>query len=271
MADAGVDARVEIDAMPPDLRHLLLTEVCLAGSNREFIEIFNPTDEAVDLSRYYLSDHRDYALLPAVYSRGPLPEITEFDFLVKFPDGARIEPDQVMVVAMRYADFQGSFVRSPDFGLIDAPAAAAMVVPDARLMSAEPQLSNDGEGIVLFYWDGQSDLVRDVDMVMPGDVPLPLNMLRPKTMVFVDGPDEDDVASNYLPDIFTIGMIGTPAASGFSHKRIAVEGRYEVHDGRGNGLYGDDETSEQITRTWDRPQNYTAPTPGSVPAELRAK
>ncbi len=50
-------------------------------------------------------------------------------------------------------------------------------------------------------------------------------------------------------------------------KRILPETGHETTGGGGNGLTGDDETSEDVSATWDS-SPFSAPTPGSVPAAL---
>ena len=57
-------------------------------------------------------------------------------------------------------------------------------------------LTNSGENAVLFFWDGASDLVSDVDMINIG-TPSSSNDVAAKTGVSVDGPDADTTASMY--------------------------------------------------------------------------
>ena len=46
-------------------------------------------------------------------------------------------------------------------------------------------------------------------------------------------------------------------------KRMLGETGYETQGGAGNGITGDDETSENTRMTWD--STFTAPTPGTAP------
>ena len=48
-----------------------------------------------------------------------------------------------------------------------------------------------------------------------------------------------------------------------STKRILAETGHETQAGTGNGLGGDDETSEDTRMTWD--STFTAATPGAAP------
>src|SRR5262245_3303629 len=68
----GPDAPVNQDPDAPDMHDtppatdaaLLLTEVVLAPTGGEFIEVTNPTSGTVDLATYYLSDSGLYWKLP---------------------------------------------------------------------------------------------------------------------------------------------------------------------------------------------------------------
>jgi hypothetical protein len=115
----------------------------------------------------------------------------------------------------------------------------------------------------LFYWDGTSDLVRDVDMLLVG-TPTSGNLLADKSGYAQDGPDAGAASTAYATDARTLAAQPSAPGDGESTKRIAPEAG-ETHSG-GNGLTGDDETSEDIATSWD--SSYTAPTPGVVPAAL---
>ena len=60
---------------------------------------------------------------------------------------------------------------------------------------------------------------------------------------------------------------GSPPGPNQSTKRILLEGDYELHTGTGNGIAGDDETSENTLMTWDHAP-YSAPTPNQPEAAL---
>jgi hypothetical protein len=80
-------------------------------------------------------------------------------------------------------------------------------------------------------------------------------------MVIVREKTATQANAGYLPDAHTIPVQGHngPPLAGFSTKRVLPEGLNEVHSG-GNGLSGDDETSEDISVTWD--DTFTEPNPG---------
>ena len=263
-ADAMIDAAIDAPVAAVGT-HLLLSEVKAQGSDSEFIEIFNPTASTVQLDRYYLADHSDYALLPGELG-GPAPQIgLPFDFVVRFPNGASIAPRGVVVVAIKGTSFTAQYGFAADFAISVADSAELM---DGVILGNTPALTDTGEAIILFFWDGQTDLVRDVDMMIAGNAPTSVNGLSSKTGVVVDGPDGDITGSTYAPDGFTIGDIDGDAAEDESYKRIGLEGVFEAMTGAGNGITGDDETTEATSVTWDDAATFTAPTPGSVPASI---
>lgn len=267
----GHDAPPTTDA-PPDDRpdaeptgeqpHLLLTEI-MAG-NPEFIEILNPGTAPVALDDYYLSDDDDYARLPALFGGSTQsPALSQFDFIVRFPAGAVIDPGEVIVVAIDEASFVRVHATPPDYALSADGDAAPM---NAILIGSSPTITGEGEGIALFYWDGQRDLVRDVDLVMAGHNITNSNRLADKSGLAVDGPDPGDTPSTYLDDAYTIDGTDSDAPSDQSYQRLLPEDGFELTTG-GNGLTGHDETSEDMTATWTT-ANFAEPTPGQVPPAL---
>lgn len=255
--DAAVDA-APIDGPPPVVASLLLTEVVLAPTAGELIEIVNPTSATVDLSTYYLSDAPNYFRLPAGVAAAT---VDSADFIVKFPAGATIAPGAVVTVAIdTAANFTTTYPTiTPTYSI----ASATMTIVSS---TAGSTLTNAGEPIVLFQWDGASDRVTDVDIMIAG-TPSAANVLVNKSGIAIDGPDADSAATAYLTDAFTLPSQSAPA-SGRSTKRVALESdTNEIHAGAGNGVAGHDETSEMLGLTWDT-GGYTVPTPGAVPPAL---
>ncbi|MEP6861953.1 MAG: lamin tail domain-containing protein [Deltaproteobacteria bacterium] len=257
-AKKSADARkpdappVPIDA-PPDSAtmqgsgHLLLTEVALGGAGAEFIELANPTTQAVDLSHYYLSDNGNYWKLPVGTASVGL---SQGDFIAQFPAGAMLAAGAVITVATgTAAAFTTAYGAAPSYSIADATITVTA-------SSGTPGLTDGGELVVLFVWDGASALVKDVDMMLAGS-PTPPNGLVSKSGV-------TQLAGTYAADADTIANQPSAPAAGTSTKRIAAETGHEIQAGTGNGLTGHDETSEATSATWDT--TFTAPTPGSIPA-----
>lgn len=229
---------------------LLLSEVSVAPNAGELIEVYNPTAAAVTLTNYWLTDVPSYFRLPAAGQT-----IDNADFVARFPAGATIAAGDAIVIAMdTTANFTTAYGTAPDYSIADG---TPMIVTSTGTAT----LTNTGEPVVLFYWDGATDLVADCDIVIAG-VPSTGNALQDKSGIAVDGPDAGTTGTAYATDARTMPNTTAPG-SALSIKRIGLEAGHEVQTGSGNGLTGDDETSEQIGTTWD--SVYTAPTPGSTP------
>lgn len=242
--------------------HLLLSELRIATDDAAFIEIYNPTESTIALDQFYLCDDQDYAKLPGAFGGFPDPSIgTASDFLVRFPVGATIEPHQTIVIAVSSVAFFTMFGKHADFEMLSHdPGTPDMLFP---LDATSPSFTPAGEMLALFFWDGASDLIADIDLLRWGN-PSSVNNIASKTGLLVDGPDADATASAFLPDAMTIPTPGTnnyPAAA-LSLKRRLFETGHELSSG-GNGLTGHDETSENILITWDF-GSFTAPDPGAT-------
>ncbi|MBX3160279.1 MAG: lamin tail domain-containing protein [Deltaproteobacteria bacterium] len=254
--DGRPDAAPDAPATPRG-SPLLLSEVALAPSFGEFIEIVNTSEETIDLSQMYVSDHGQYFRLPVAP-----PILDANDFIARFPDGATIGPRQVATIALGTdAQFMSVYGVPPTFSVAGGAQTMVVVAGDAS-----PSLTNDGEVIVLFRWDSTSDLVEDADIVLAGN-PSAANTLMNKGGTSQDGIDPDTIASTYRPDANTIKGQNPAPPSNTSTKRILLEGVHEIHAGTGNGIGGEDETSENTMLTWDKAP-FSAPTPGVVPAAL---
>ncbi|HVV88368.1 MAG TPA: lamin tail domain-containing protein [Kofleriaceae bacterium] len=253
-ADArATDAR-DVDAPGGTVGNLALTEIVLAPTGGEMVELYNPGAVAVDLGTYYLSDAPGYFKLPAGVAA---VAADTSDFVARFPAGASLAPHAVATVAIdTAANFTAAYPGvTPTWSI----GSGTMTV----LTTGTPTLTNAGEPVVLFQWNGASDRVADVDIMYAG-TPSAANLLVAKTPV--DGPDADTTPTAYAADALTLPTQTAPG-SAKSTKRIALESAATETFTGGNGLGGHDETSEQTNLTWDSGA-YTAPTPGEVPASL---
>jgi hypothetical protein len=251
--DARVDARL-VDASCPQAMpagpHLLLSEVAMTPAGHEFIEIVNPTASAVDLTHYYLSDSGAYYKLPA-----GAPNLGASDFIVKFPANAMIAAHSVITVATdTAANFMAAYGSMPTYSITDGSITSVAA-------NSTPTLTDAGEMVVLFYWDGSTALVFDVDLLLAG-VPTAANSIDPARSGYAQ------LGCTYATDADTIAAQTNAPGSGKSTKRLALETGHETQTG-GNGITGDDETSEDTSATWDHTTaTFTAPTPGMVPAAI---
>ncbi len=255
------------DVPPPSAVGLLLTEIVVTPTAGEYVEIHNPTGGTVDLSTYYLTD-ATFAGGGAFYYNvvtGANAGGGGFaDFHARFPAGASIAVGEYQTVALNGSDnFFATYGIDPTYELYE-DGAGADGVPDmvealAGSINGQGGLSNSGEVVVLYFWDGTSDLVTDVDYAVWGDKAEAVD----KTGIAVDGPDAGTAASSYLNDtpIAAQEVVATGShANGESFQRDDLTEGTQVQSG-GNGAGGNDETSENLSVTWSL---ASAPTPNAA-------
>ncbi|MFT7463776.1 MAG: hypothetical protein ACI9EF_002123 [Pseudohongiellaceae bacterium] len=237
---------------------LLITEFAVTPTAGEMVEFFNPNAEPVDLSDYYVSD-ATFAGGPTYYYNlvNGAPGGGSFgDFSARFPAGATIAPGEYQTVA--FADAEGALGFFDTYGVLPTYECIGDLGNDdagvANMLEAVPGsinggggLTNSGEFCTIFYWDGSSDLVTDIDYVMWGDA----NEGVDKTGVSVDGPDGDAIASTYLNDTALGSQIFMSTHSfGDSNQRVMMSEGLETTLA-GNAVNGNDETSENLDVTFE--------------------
>jgi hypothetical protein len=249
--DGAIDASLP-PPPPSQIGKLLISEVVLAPTDGEFVEIANPTMETIALDRYYITDSQRYAVLPS-----GAPTLDPSDFIARFPAGASIAPGAVATIAVGTASaFQTTYGMAPTFAITGGNMRIVTQIGVAGL-------TNAGEMVALFYWDGQTDNVKDSDLINVG-VPTSDNRIPNKSNVAVDGPDAGIVGTLYATDRMTMGMPSAAPANALSMKRAKSDAGYQTANG--NGIGGDDETSEMIAQSWSA--LFSAPTPNTIPFAL---
>ena len=248
--------------------HVLISEVAILAGDAEFIEIWNPTSDTVDLSDYFISDNSAYYTI----ANGPWnPDQTAgTDFVAQFPAGTTIAADAVIVVGLTPTGYETTYGSCPDF-FVEATGQAvscgggnvpAMVVPANGSVGdqAGSLLSNDREMVMLFQWDGSSATVKDVDYVTWG------TEFSDATRVDKTGETgyQDDTSratqTGAMASFELEGGVpeGGPSAAR-SIERCDPTEAGEVLNG-GNGITGHDETSESLISSFDMQE---VPTPGA--------
>jgi len=252
----------------PPSAPIYISEIVVTPTAGEFVEIFNPNASDVELSNYYLTD-ATYAgggsyyyniVTGSDYGGGSFG-----DFHARFPDGAIIAAGNYQTIALAGSDgFNAEYGIAPDYELYE-DATAADSIPDMReavtgSIGGQGGLTNGDEVVVLYFWDGLTDLVKDSDYLLwdnGGEVP---NEAVDKTGISVDGPDTDSDASAYLDDTPIADQhFGPSPGYGFSLHRIDYGEGSETSTG-GNGIDGHDETSENTDTTFA----ISLPTPGGA-------
>lgn len=250
------------------LEDLVISELVVSPTEGEFIEIHNKGIDPIDLTDVYLTDATYtpdgtfyYKLVEGGGGGGGFS-----DFFARFPNGSTIAAGEYQTIALNGStDFNNTYGQQPTYELYEDAGSpdgiADMLEATPGSISNQGGLSggtNDGEVAVLFYWDGSTDLVQDLDYVLWGDKWEGVD----KTGASIDGPDADANPTQYQPDtlISNQAVINANAHSnGNSWQRIDMSEGAEVQTG-GNGINGADETSENLDFTFGE----DTPTPNAA-------
>ena len=236
--------------------HLLISEVFVppaSDANQAFVEVANETNQTIDLSQRYLANYNTYYQIV----EGQYPITSQF-FLAQFPSFT-ILPGEVKTVALDGAAYLNAFGKRADFEI----KATDTQTPDMNIIKTgdNPTLETLKGMMILFYWDGQSDLVKDVDYI-PWGLSAFNSVWMDKSGVQIDGPDADSQTSAYADDLPKAQQKAISSIpSGESLQRNGVDEIDEVTTG-GNGITGHDEATEN----WQLSFKTAAPTPGSFSA-----
>lgn len=243
--DGNTDSYDGCSAICSDpVMHLILSEIVVTPTEGEFVEIYNPTNAAVALDQFYLADYASYYLVAT-----GSPMVPSTDFAAQFPAGSEIAAQSFAVVSLESASaYDGVYGDVPDFDLDDADAGAPAML---GTYPSNAGLTNGDEMVVLFRWDGVSDLVEDFDYVVYGDTSDAMN----KTGVMVG-------ASSYNAETPTMMQKppNEPDAGESLHRCDTGE---TTETPGGNGVDGNDETSEDLATSW---KISDTPSPGTAPA-----
>ncbi|MFH2052077.1 MAG: hypothetical protein ABIK96_06380 [bacterium] len=256
--------------------HLILAEIQTLNNEdsrrplaSEYIEIVNPTGSSIDLSDVYLSD--------AIYAPGAQfywriaegdPSGTTAgggafaDFHARFPAGAVIAAGDTIVIAVGGGSgkYFAAYGKLPDFEVFEdgsvpdevpelVEAFPGSIAADLGLGGNSPTLSDSYESLILYSWDGESDLVTDLDFAFWGS-----------SGSFSSQFNKDGVVvgvSTYNADTPPAGqqtITTTTLIAGQSYMRLGADEGTETGSG-GNGFGGDDETSENLGTTWQPAAN----------------
>lgn len=236
--------------------HLLITEVMIPSSTeteKTFIEIYNPTAASIDLDSVCLANYNAYyQMVNSEYST------SSSHFMASFPS-AEIAAEQTISIALDGAGFFAVYGKRADYEIKGSDDDT----PDMNILSygANPQFEFTRGMAILFSWDGQSDLVRDIDYI-PWGISAFSSYWMDKSGVQIDGPDEGTEVSAYADDkTKSQQQAWTAPGSGMSLQRSGITEIGETLSG-GNGLYGHNEATEN----WKESFVSDNPSPGSFSA-----
>ncbi|PID81087.1 hypothetical protein CSB20_04150, partial [bacterium DOLZORAL124_64_63] len=238
---------------------LIKTRTPLSTFGSPHILIVNPTAGDLDLSRVYLTDGTTAPA--AFYYNLPLgtPAVANpgggngGDFNARFPAGYVLAAGDTLAIAINGStEYQEAYGRQPDLELYEDGNACDEVpemleafpgsIDAGNLVGGgnTPALSDVGESLVLYTWDGSSDLVQDLDYIAWGDYAASL----------VDKSGVTIGTGTYLNDTPTADQ-DVAAVPNFRRalRRVSLDEGTEALTG-GNGVTGHDETSENMGTTW---------------------
>ncbi len=128
-----VQAQTGVEPTP-----LLITEVYYntpgSDGDEEWLEIGNVGTAVIDLSAYKIGDEET---------------IGGGEGMVRFPEGAQIEPGQAVVVAQTAVGFRRLFGHNPDFEIRDTDPAVPDMRPYLVWATGDLALSNEGDEVLL--------------------------------------------------------------------------------------------------------------------------
>ena len=219
--------------------HVIFTEVVLTPSDGEYVEISNPTESAVDLTNYYLTDGTDISSSKLYYNL-PIEDNywsgSSTDFICRFPNGYTLAPGAEIKISLRdNSAYESVYGQTPDISL-DDDMLSVSEDSDTKGNPGAPKLHNSSETLILFYWDGSSEIVKDVDYLIWGDNSFAIDKSG------VDG---------YLSDTPTSSQSLMPVHA-TNEKLVRLDKSSEGGEtqANGNGITGHDETSEPLADTW---------------------
>lgn len=227
----ATDTGLILITAPPDT-HVVLTAVSpgyTGASALEFVALYNPTSSSVDLTNYYLSD------ADPVYFDTTSPAVAAGDWVVRFPSGALIAANDTITVALSAVDVHAIL---PGVHLDYEITSSNTGIPDMTIVatSGTRAFTNAGEPAILFYWNGSSVGVQDVDMLVFGTGVVP----------------NKTGTAGHVGDSASMTKPAAPAAGQILRRTSFMQGDTSTNERRpgGNGLTGHDETSESASVSW---------------------
>ena len=223
-----------------DADHLLLTGISIRPSDAEMFIVTNPTSSSIDLTDYYISDatstNKYYYNLPSGqnYWSG-IPN----DFIVRFPATSLAPGDSLTVSLSDSADFRNFYDYNADLVVSEDFLNASS--DGSTTIGPIIGLADDKECLVLFYWDGISPTVMDVDYFIWGDDSYASAKTTADGYPYNDTPiDQQQFIRSYANSIVVDSL----------YRRIDINEDAEVIT-NGNGITGHDETSENLASNWE--------------------
>ena len=226
-------------AATPD--HLLLSRIVIAPDAAESISIINPTDEAINLSDYYICDDNEYYKMQTEGDLSPSHFIN--GFTAQFPD-INIESNDTLLLVLSedYLSFYANI--TPDLFLFESGNESMIETGSGSFGISLDKLDDASESIILFKWDGNlENNIEDVDYFIWGGI---------------QGAVDKTGVGNYVEDTQAEEQLYFVQAPDDYYAFSRVEELEEIDEDSsgGNGIIGqdgtrDNETSEDFRQSWE--------------------
>ena len=212
--------------------HIIFNKIITYPDQAEMIEIYNPTDNTINLENYYITDATStgnyYFNLPSGsdYWSG-----SGRDFIAKFPNISIPAGDNLSISIITSEAFFSYFGNNPDLSLTE------------DMLSVDE--SESTIGLAVDYWDGESELVQDVDYFIWGSTTYGVSKTTD------DGYLDDTPLEQQLPirAYFPSDVVDS------MYVRVSFDEIGEIQE-NGNGITGHNEMSEDFTQSWEIVQQY---------------
>ena len=216
--------------------HLVFSEIVITPSEAEFVKITNPTANDIGLTNYYLTDGTDISNGKFYYQlTGGLNywSGSGSDFICRFPSGYTLSAGTSVTISLRDSStYANNFGENADLTLADDLLDAVDGISTKGSNAAK--LGNSAETLILFYWDGSSATVQDVDYLLWGNNSFGID----KSGVSGYTSDTPAASQSYLP------------VHSVDEKLVRISDEGSETQTEGNGITGHDETSELMQDTW---------------------
>jgi len=222
--------------------HLLLTRVVTQPDAAESFSIYNPTDNSINLSNYYICDDEDYYKMQTEGNMNPASNsmlgYPTYGFSAQFPD-ISIDPGDTLIIVLNEnydVFYQNKII--PDLVMFGDSDSSLLPTASGSFGSKSNKIEDNAEMLILFSWDGTPEsLIQDLDYFLWG------NSQSAVYKPTASGYQEDTPSEEQL---FFI----TEAESNYAYSRIITDEIDETQTG-GNGITGHDETSEDFRQSWE--------------------
>lgn len=219
--------------------HLIFSKICIAPNEAQFVEIYNPTENSINLNEpgdgaYYLTDGTNSNSSKYYYNITTGDNYwseSASDFFIQFPENTIIEAGSYLIISMHDDVIYNSYYNSNPDTSLEAIAGGDDTYYELSALS----ILSPAESLILFKWDGVSNTVQDVDYFLWGNNSFAIDKTG------ISGYLDDTPVSNQV-------FIETSNDHYYYNRKSNVETDEILN---GNGITGHNETSENFVSSFE--------------------